>query len=508
MRQINRDFEEHHLLSSVVIFPNTREVAFSSLGFMKVFSLLNKLTNLCDLSFLPDTLSKPVSPRKGILLGLNTGVEVRNFDMVCFSIAYENDFVNVPRLLALSKMPPLGSERKDTFPLVIFGGFAMFSNPLPVADFADVIVVGEGEASLPELVEVVRKAKRLGWSKQDLLDNLAQIEGLFVPSIGDKVVRRVWAKVNQISDDVGVLPHSHFASTFLLEVGRGCRRGCLFCSAGRLYHPVRERSLEELIAPIGKHKRIGLLGTAVGDHRDLLPLLSEIVEQKKRVSISSLRPDHITPELARLLAKGGLKSLAIAPECGSDRLRYQIGKPISRATICDSVRILSDEGFASIKLYFMIGLPTETEEDVKAIVDLVGELSRHRRKAKLIVGISPFVPKPHTPLQWAGIAPMDYLRKAVVILRDLTKIKGCFLRPVSLNEALTEAVISRACRDFSSVLLECALNNLSVKAAIKKGTRVPLDSIPTSSPLPWDFIDNHISKAHLVEQYEKFLSSR
>lgn len=509
MHQICNHPEDSPSLASIVIFPNTREVALSSLGFMKVFSLLTKLTKPCDISFLPGYHSTLLSPRKRILLGLGTGIAVKEFDMVCFSIAYENDFANVPRLLAMSRIAPLACERRDRFPLVVFGGFAMFSNPLPVADFADAVVVGEAEASLPSLVEVVRKAKRFGWSKEETLDNLAQINGVFVPSIKDSTVTRVWADVDEILDDVSLMPDSHFASSFLLEMGRGCRRGCLFCSAGRLYHPVRERSFDVLVEQTRGHDRIGLLGTAVGDHRDLVSLLREIVSTGKQVSISSLRPDNITPEIASLLARGGLKSLAIAPECGSDELRYRVGKPIQRATISDSVRMLSQAGLSSIKLYFMIGLPTEKDDDVRAIVGLVEEIAKVRGSARLIVGISPFVPKPHTPLQWAQVAPKQYLKKALGILKDLTKIKGCTLRPVSIDEALTQSVICRAERSFSSVLLECALNNLSIRTSIRrKGFQKLLQSIDVSVPLPWDFLDNRTSKQDLIKQYQRFLGSK
>lgn len=508
MCQIHRDSQGFDSVSSVLIFPNTCNVAFSSLGFLKVFSLLSKLTNPCDISYLPENRSRLVSKSKGILLSLLSKVEVNRFDMVCFSIAYENDFPNVVKLLAMARIAPLASERRDRFPLVVFGGFTMFSNPLPVADFADAIVIGEAEPVLPSLVEVVSNAKRLNWSKPKMLEKLSEIDGVFVPSITDSNVRRVWATTDRISDEVAQIGNSHFGSMFLLEVGRGCRRGCLFCSPGRLYLPVRERSLKDLVAQTRKQERIGLLGTAVGDRIDLVELLREIVQQGKQVSISSLRPDNITFEIASLLARGGLKSVAIAPETGSDSLRYRIGKPIARQTIYESVRLLSQAGLSSIKLYFMIGLPTETLDDIRAIVDLVGELARIRGRSRLIVGVSPFVPKPHTPLQWAQVAPRQYLKAAMEIVSDLARIQGCMLRSASINQALTEALLSRSDKGLSNLLLECGLRGASILTATRrKGLEQVFKQIDLDSELPWDFIDNHTPKHLLVEQYRRFIGA-
>ncbi len=494
-------------LSSVLIYPNTEEVAFASLGFLKVLNMLATRTILADFCHLPATRDSGIAlSRKHLLTGISTHRPVRSFDFVGFSLSYENDFAAIPNLLYAAGIEPLAVEREEVFPFVTFGGFTMASNPLPVADFADAIIMGEAEGILEEVLSVLEKAKQEGWQKKEVLERFRYLDGIFVPAFGEYRVRRRYAPVEDIGFSITTPGRSHFKDMLLVEVGRGCGRGCLFCSAGRLYRPVRFRCTEDLVAAATGSKRIGLVGTAIGDHPGLTHLLETIVNEGKRASLSSLRPDQIEPHLAELLFESGMKSIAIAPETGDDDLRARIGKPIRRQRILDSVAMLAEAGMATIKLYFMMGLPGEQDSHAEAIVDLVDAIGKVRGKARLVVTVSPFVPKPHTPFQWVGFADRYSLRKRLAILRGINKIKGCSLRPVSVNQAWIEASLSRGERWLSRLLLEASQSQHNLRICLEKSGVDPTKELDISKPLPWDFIKNTIPKKRLVKMYERYMS--
>ena len=498
----------HLKLSSVLIYPNTEQVALASLGFLKVFHLLSKATSVADYTYFPfGKTRRVVSPRKGLLVGAVTGRPVGSFDLVAFSLAYENDFVRVPQMLRMAGLEVLSPRRKEVFPFVLFGGFTMASNPLPVADFADAILIGEAEPVINRILSELERAKSDGLARRDVLERLASIDGLFIPEFGNHPVRRVYADLDEIGMPLATGRASHFGGMVLVEVGRGCGRGCLFCSAGSLYRPVRFKPIEDLIAGIAEHAHVGLLGTAVGDHPGLIALLKAVVSGEKTAGLSSLRPDEITPELGELLVRSHIKTIALAPETGSDDLRKRIGKPISRDRIVESVAILADAGLKTIKLYFMIGLPREQQSDVEGIVDLVSEMARVRRRSRLAVTASPFVPKPHTPLQWAGFASDRVIAARLKVLKNINRIRGCSLKPGSIGEAWVEACLSRGERSLAGVLLEIQPFENPRTVLKKSGLIDPTVELDTSKPLPWDFIDNLIPKKRLVEAYESFVRS-
>jgi radical SAM superfamily enzyme YgiQ (UPF0313 family) len=467
--------------------------------------MLSETVEVADVSYAPESPDDGVlSSRQGLLLGETSQIEVRRFDVVAFSVSYENDFGHIPELLMTAGMAPLASDRDEAFPLVIAGGYTMASNPLPVADFMDAVVVGEAEPVIQALLEAVGRAGNTHMSKPGMLGLLAGLEGVYVPSLGERKVKRVWAATDDIARDTSPRAGSHFGEMFLVEVGRGCGRACLFCGAGSLYRPVRVRGRQTVLEGCGDFERIGLLGTAVGDHPDILTILEDLVGQGKTLGMSSLRADQINPRIADLLVAGGVRTIAIAPEAGSEELRERIGKGITRDQVFEAVTTLARAGIATIKLYFMIGLPGESDQDVEAIVSLVTGLAGVRGKARLDVAVGPFVPKPHTPFQWAAFADRKTLDRRVRMLREIPKVGGCALKVGSIDEAWVEAVLARGDRSLSDCLLEAARRKLPLKTVLKRsGAADPTLDLDTLKPLPWDFIDSGISKKRLLEHYER-----
>lgn len=498
-----------HDLTCVLVYPNTRDVAFASLGFLKVLDRVRARLKLADLSYLPESDTDEIlSKRQHILLGADSRNEVKAFDIVAFSISYENDFVHVPELLLRANVAPLARDRSDTWPLVISGGFTMASNPLPVADFFDAVVVGEAEPVIDTLLEAITKAKARDCSKPELLARLAEVEGIYVPALGEHPVKRVWAETAEIADEPFSGVPSHFKDMFLIEVGRGCSRGCLFCAAGNLYRPVRMRSRTTILDRLKQVKRVGLVGTAVGDHPDLVTIVRKLVGSGREVGISSLRADQITQEVANLLARGGIQTVAIAPEAGSETLRARLNKGITTQQVSKAVEILSQAGIANIKLYFMVGLPAEKDEDIEAIISLVNDLALRRGKSRLEVAVSPFVPKPHTAFQWAGFARRDTLKARLKILRCIRRIRGCSLKVASADEAWTEAVLARGDRSLSLALLQAITKGVPLRQILRRNRALdPTRELDTRKPLPWDFIDQNVPKKRLVAQYQRAMAA-
>jgi len=479
-------------LSAILIYPNTRDLALASLGFLKVREMLAERLGIVDHACWPGVHGEAaLSPRRHLLVGDRTRSEAGRFHIVAFSVSYENDFVHLPELLLQAGLPALASARQDLFPLVVGGGFAMSVNPLPVADFLDAVVVGEAEPVLDRLLEEIDRARARDLPKGDLLERLGSIEGLYVPSLGEREVKRVWSPVDSIAADPPEQARSHFGEMHLVEVGRGCGRGCLFCAAGSLYRPVRMRPVADVLRSAAKPGRTGLVGTAVGDHPGFLEILTTLAEVGREVGLGSFRADEVTPEIAGLLARCGVRTVTLAPEAGSDALRARIGKTISAEALAAAVGMLASAGIRTIKLYFMIGLPGEMDQDAEAIVTLVRRLAALRRKARLNVAASAFVPKPHTALQWAGFVERETFRRRMAILRPIAGIKGCSLAVGSYREAWLEAVLSRGTRSLGPLLLEAAEGRLPLRAVLKDRCPAnPHAELDTEKPLPWDFIQS------------------
>src|SRR5881396_1354091 len=370
-------------IAFALVYPNTYAVGMSNLGFQTIYRHLNALPDVvCERVFLPDPEDIGELERtEAVPISLESFRPLTDFHMVGFSVTYEGDYVNVLRLLALARIPLRPEDRRPHDPLVLMGGVCAFSNPEPVAPFMDVIVVGEGEELVAELIAAYREGYD---DRARLLDALAQLEGVYVPSryeviyapdgtVGEVlslgaapaiVTKRRLRNVNAFETvDAVKTPHAEYGHMALLEVGKGCGRGCLFCLEGQVYRPVRHRSvatLGETVARLAQdpaNRRIGLVGACVSDYPWIGDLLKVVEAYGLELSISSLRADSLTDDLVAALARGGHRTLTVAPEAGTERLRRAVRKVISDEqlyTACDLVR---QHGIPNLKTYFMIGIP-------------------------------------------------------------------------------------------------------------------------------------------------------
>ena len=374
-------------LSVALVYPNTYHNGMSNLGFQFAYDFFNRNDEaLGERFFLPDADDLKDCLKKNLpLRSLDSGRLLCEFDVICFSISFENDYLNLPTLFELGRLPFFSAERDDRHPLVICGGVVAFLNPEPLADIMDMFAVGEGEVLLPELLKGLLKPG----NKADLLNELASQPGFYVPRFYDFQyhsdgtvaeylpsgkaplrVERQWLRdLNASSCRSYVFcRESEFADMALLEISRGCGRGCRFCAAGNIYLPPRERSPQQLADDIremaGARKRVGLVSAAVSDYSELPELCREIAGQGAEFSVSSVRIDSLDRDMLRQLVACGHRTLTLAPEAGSQRLRNVINKNIDEQQILDCVKMATEEEILNLKLYFLIGLPTETDEDI------------------------------------------------------------------------------------------------------------------------------------------------
>jgi radical SAM superfamily enzyme YgiQ (UPF0313 family) len=411
-------------------------------------------------------------------------------------------------------------------------------NPEPIAPFVDLFALGDGEILVPVLVrkwlDVVTDADRSG--KDDYIEAMAGEDGFYAPgsleiSTGpggeisslhysggeDGRVKRVWS--DRFGEGILRLlsPASHFSNMPLVEIGSGCSRGCRFCAASFIYRPPRKRSLSDIreeidrLLPLGDGK-IGLVGSALSDYPDLFPVLEHIASHGGGVGLSSLRLDGFSGRIIEILSRMGVKTLTCAPEAGSQRMREIIKKSLTREDILESIEVIGRNRIANLKLYFMIGLPFERDEDVESIVELVdeilGTLKKHQSPTRLSLKINPFVPKPFTPFQWSPMEGEAELRRKMDLLRKRFRGERTIaLKSGSLRNAVTQAILSRGDRRIATCLEESVREGSSLAVAMRRGgvDRVfylyqerSMDEI-----FPWDFIDHGIQKARLYREYSK-----
>jgi radical SAM superfamily enzyme YgiQ (UPF0313 family) len=513
-------------LRIALAYPNRYYLGMSNVGFQAVYKFWNELPDVvCERVFLPDDDELEEYARaKTPLLSLETQQPVRDFDVLAFSITFEPDEVNLVRILELAGIAPLATDRRNEDPLVVAGGPITFLNPEPMAPFLDVVAIGEAEALLPTLTDALRAST----VTDDILTRLENEEGFYVPA-RRRPSTLVRAKMGKRSDYLPpatyvLTPDTEMSNKFLVEVSRGCPTLCSFCWAGYNYLPKRSFEIEKILEVAREARQhtdhVGLVSTAVGAHKEIVHLCEALKEMGYRVSVSSLRFEDLRGELLDPLTSSGEKTLAVAPEVGTDRLRFAINKRIPNTEILEKTDLIFSRGVENLKLYLMVGLPTETQEDIDGIVELVSrireQLVEHGRKrgrvGRLIPSVNPFIPKPGTPFQWHAMEKPNVLAKKMQYLkRAFAKMANVEANFKSPRQEKLQALLSVGDQSIAPVLLRLARGEANL-GVILKDAGLDLDAMiyaerPLDEPLPWGHIDNGMKPALLRSQYEKAQAS-
>jgi radical SAM superfamily enzyme YgiQ (UPF0313 family) len=531
-------------LRLALVYPNAYRLGMANLGLHAVYRILNADPRaLCERVFLPEDGGEPRS--------VESGRPLRDFDAIAFSLSFEEDDGNVLRLLDRAGLPLRAADRDERHPLVVGGGIAVQINPEPLAPFFDAFLVGEAEELAAPFLDLLHDLAGRGLARAEQLAALARLPGGYVPSLYDVTyadtragggwvtrfeprggaparVARVFVQDlrNVPTSRVVDSPDAQFGDLFLTEVARGCLWGCRFCAAGFVQRPYREVDLEVLRAEVRKGvergQRIGLVGPDTSDYSGLDPLTCFIGESGGTFSPSSLRVDAITPELARRMAAGGERSITIAPEAGTNRLRHVINKDFSDDQIVRAAEHALGQGMAHVKMYFMCGLPTETDEDVLGMARLALRIrdevmkplaKKTARMGRLGLSVNPFVPKPWTPFQWAGLEDEKSLQRKRKLLERELRPMGVGVDFMSPREAYLQALVSRGDRRVAD-LLELAHRETDgdLRKALARWPHDP-DFFATreaglDEALPWDFIAQGVEKDYLAREWRNGQRSR
>ncbi len=557
-RYIDHELNSFHkkpqtnMINFCLAFPDIYEIGFSHLGLKLLYHILNKETDAtCDRVYAPDKdLADLLAKHKIPLFSLENKVSLKEFDIIGFTLQSELTYTNILYMLDNAEIPLFSKDRTDQYPIIIAGGPGSV-NPLPIADFFDAIFIGEGEEAIVEIKNIVKQCKDSNLNKIDVLKKLSSIKGLYVPFIMDKndvclvkdqkvnahntyhtVVSRKYDKFSE-----GIRYNNQLISwqqtthdRYIYEIMRGCSRGCRFCLAGYLYRPVREREpstiLRQLTEEVVKYgwEETALLSLSSADYTCIKPLIKEIVSQLKNyktdISLPSMRVDSLDDDIIKLLNNSGQTSITIAPEAGSQRLRDIINKDITEDQILYLVDIALKNRWKNIKLYFMIGLPFERDEDIEEIVLLVKKIAlKSRKRIKLSITLSPFIPKPHTPFQWANMLSTHELQERINYIKNqLAKFKFIKIKYHSLGGSLLECVLTRGDRKISKLIFGAYQNgavfdgwdeffNLQYWQAAAIDNHIDLQEytqeIDIDDALPWELVSLGVSKDFLMEEYLK-----
>lgn len=530
-------FGSRHTMA--ICYPNTYEVGMSNLGMQIIYREVNCHEGWqCERAFVPDKemaawYEKDHTP----LLTIENQRPLCDFEIIGLSVNFEMDYFNVPYLLTQGRVPPLAAERSETDPLIIMGGPVAFFNPEPLTPFVDVCIVGEGERVIHDLLKIYTLIKKEGGTRQNVLDALAGVPGLYVPSFyiheydeqgnlcriipqkgAPASVARQWEELTEPGETVVSTPHTAFGAMYLIEIARGCGRHCRFCMAGYCYRRPRVRPLsyikEAVLRGETLGKKIGLMGAAISDYPQIDELVSFIRSEGLSFSCASLRADSITPAIVKGLAESGQRTITLAPEAGSKRMRDVINKGITDEDLFRSIDLATAAGIMHVRLYIMIGLPWEEDEDIEAIVDMTQRVREHMKRigntGKITLSINPFIPKPCTPFQWMPMANKNVIEHRLdIVKKAFHREQQIELLIEPLRQCYIQGVLSRGDRRVGEVVA-LASRYGGVKGWKRAVKEYGLDvkkylyaSRPLHAVLPWQVLDMGLAPNYLTYELEQ-----
>ena len=522
-----------------IVYPNTYFVGMSNLGLHIIYEEINlRSDSVCERIFLPEKKElEAYDKTKTPLMSVETQRPMHQFDVVAFDVTFEMDYFHIPLMLRHGRVPIMGKDRTEFDPIVIAGGPCATFNPEPFADFIDAFIIGEGEGLVSHVLDIIRDGKIEGLDRHAILRQLADVSGVYVPSLYvpiysedgkfkgydivegvPKTIKRHFEMLTSGGETVVATNYTEFGAMYIIEVARGCGRHCRFCMAGYCFRVPRVRPLDILKEGVERAeklgKKVGLMGAAISDYPEVDELVNYIRSKDMRYSCASLRADSLTQAVVDGLADSGQKTITIAPETGSERLRRVINKGISEEHLQNAATLSAKSGIQHMRLYIMIGLPTETDEDIEAIVGLAERTQAHMAevgcKGRLTLSINPFIPKPFTPFQWMAMDNQKTVEKKLqYIKKALQKNRRIEVLVESPKEAYIQGVLARGDRRLGAVIAACAADrgSKSFKSEMK-AAGLDMDEMNYRERsfdefLPWSHLDMGMDEGYLEMEWKR-----
>lgn len=522
-----------------LVYPNTYFVGMSNLGLHIIYKEINdQPDSVCERIFLPEKKELEVYDKtKTPLMSVETQRPMHQFDVVAFDVTFEMDYFHIPLMLKQGRVPIMSTDRTDFDPIVIAGGPCATFNPEPFADFIDACIIGEGEGLVTAVLNRIREGRSNGESRESIIASLAAIAGVYVPALytpqfdedeqfvgyhiaegAPHTIHRHFQPLTSGGETVIATDFTEFGAMYIIEVARGCGRHCRFCMAGYCFRVPRVRPLDILKKGVDRAerlgKKVGLMGAAISDYPEVDELVNYIRSKGMRYSCASLRADSLTQAVVDGLADSGQKTITIAPETGSERLRRVINKGISEENLRTAAQLSAKSGIQHMRLYIMIGLPTETDEDIDAIIGLAERTQAHMAevgcKGRLTLSINPFIPKPFTPFQWMAMEYQKSVEKKLqYIKKSLQKNRRIEVLVESPKEAYIQGVLSRGDRRLGKVIAACAMDKGSKSFKTEmKAAGLDMDVLnyrerDFNEYLPWSHLNMGLHEDYLESEWRR-----